>query len=437
MVSRRSVLAAGAALATIPLTGCGRNKEAVAGQFPKGFLWGASTAGHQVEGNSTNSDLWFLEHQDPTNFAEPSGDACNSLELWPRDLDIVRDLGLNSFRFSIEWARIEPEPGRFSAAMLDHYLRIVEGCRARNLSPVVTFNHFVTPRWFAARGGWTNPESSVLFARFCERAARHLGAQIEYAVTLNEPQLARLLEHILPPFVWNENREVLNHAAQRLGVEKFSTGNVVDFGDLDVIEENLLLAHRRGRDVIKSVQPQLPVGVSIAITDDEAVGSTVHRDAKRESTYRAWLEVARDDDFLGVQNYARERYDENGKMDPPADARKTSLGEEIYPPSLANAVSYAHSETGVPILVTEHGVSADDDAVRQWLLPAALEELKATMDSGVPVLGYLHWSLLDSFEWVFGYGPKLGLVAVDRETFERRPKPSATLYGEIARRNAL
>jgi beta-glucosidase len=436
-ITRRSVLASGAALAATPLVGFGMESRPAGGAFPEGFLWGASTAGHQVEGNSTASDLWYLEHATPSPFAEPSGDACNSLELWPEDLDIVRDVGLNAYRFSIEWARIEPEEGFFSLAMLDHYKRIVAGCRARGLVPVVTFNHFVTPRWFAARGGWTNSNAPSLFARFCERAAKHLGDGIGYAVTLNEPQLIPLLSWVLPEAVGQANREALSAAAEALGVPKYSTGNVMDPADIGITQKYLLEAHALGKAAIKAVRPELPVGVSLAIEDDQAVGSTTVRDRKRAEAYGPWLALAGEDDFLGVQNYTRSRFDADGPVPAPEGAPRSQMGMEIYPPSLGNTVRYAHDEAGVPILVTEHGVASEDDSVRQAFIPAALEGLKATIDDGVPVLGYLHWTLLDNFEWIFGYRPKFGLVAVDRQTFERTPKPSAALLGDIARRNGL
>ena len=437
MITRRSILAAGAALAATPLTGLGDGKDANGRKFPDGFLWGASTAGHQIEGNSTASDLWLLEHLEPTVFKEPSGDAVNSLELWQRDLDIVRDLGLNSYRFSIEWARIEPEDNFFSLAMLDHYKRIVEGCRERDLIPVVTYNHFVAPRWFAARGGWTNAGAPALFARFCERATGHFGDGIGYALTLNEPQLTSLLSWVLPPPALARNNGVLEAAARTLGVTKYSTGNVIDYDDLEIVQQHLLEAHAVGRSAIKSVHPGLPVGVSIAIEDDQAVGSSEVRDRKRAECYERWLELARDDDFVGVQNYTRSLYDSDGHVEPPDDAPRSQTGMEVYPPSLGNAVRYAWERAGVPVLVTEHGIATEDDTVRAGFIPAALAGLKSEIDSGVPVLGYLHWSLLDNFEWVFGYGPKFGLVSVDRQTFERRVKPSARLLGDIARQNAL
>jgi len=435
-VTRRAVLAGSAALAAAPVLGVGR-ALAADNAFPAGFLWGASTAGHQVEGNNVASDLWYLEHMENSVFAEPSGDACNSFELWPVDLDLARDIGLNAYRFSVEWARIEPEPGLFSLAMLDHYKRIVEGCRERGLVAVVTFNHFVTPRWFAAQGGWTNAAAPGLFARYCDRVARHIGSAIGHAVTLNEPQLLPLLEDLLPAFVWEQNAVALNTAARALGVDKYSTGNVMDAADVQKAQGVLLEAHRVGKDAIKTVLPDVPVGVSIAIEDDQAVGSTAKRDQRRAHVYGAWLEIARDDDFVGVQNYSRSLYGEEGRLPPPEDADTSYMGQEIYPPSLGNVVRYVYGETGVPILVTEHGVASEDDAVRARFIPAALEGLKAVIDDGIPVKGYMHWSLLDNFEWVSGYGPKFGLVAVNRETFERTPKPSAAVLGDIARRNTL
>jgi beta-glucosidase len=167
------------------------------------------------------------------------------------------------------------------------------------------------------------------------------------------------------------------------------------------------------------------------------VGPNSRRDAIRAELYGAWLEAARDDDFVGVQNYERSRIDATGRLPPPPDAKRSFSGAEIYGPSLAGAVRYAHSATGVPVLVTEHGVGTDDDRLRTEFILASLAELKRAIDDGVPVKGYIHWSLLDNFEWVYGYGPRFGLFSVDRATFRRTPKPSARLLGAIARRNAL
>ena len=407
-------------------------------RFPKGFIWGTATAGHQIEGNDVNSDMWFLEQLQPTLFTEKVGDANNSLELWPTDLDLVRSLNLNAYRFSLEWSRIEPEPGQFSLAMLDHYLRIIEGCRARGLEPIVTFNHFATPRWFAARGGWTNPDSPALFERFCERAARHTARPIAYATTLNEPNLLRLLSWLdLPPAMKDVQRGMLDKAAQTLGVAKFTAANAANAEDLDTIQSNLLEGHRRGRQAIKAARPDLPVGVSLAVIDDQALGPNSRRDEKRAQVYGAWLKAVKSDDFVGVQNYERARYDDKGAVPPPPGAPLDGMGREIYPPSLANAARYVHEQTARPILITEHGLVSDDDAQRAAFIPAALEQLAVVIASGVPVLGYVHWTLMDNFEWIFGYKPRFGLFTVDRQTFKRRPKPSAAVLAAIARSNAV
>jgi beta-glucosidase len=255
-IDRRTLLA-GAGVAGVAFSPRGLVRAATPGRrFPEGFLWGAATAGHQVEGNNVASDLWLLEHVKPTIFAEPSGDAVNSFELWRTDLDLVKSLGLSSYRFSLEWARIEPEPGEFSVAMLDHYQAIIEGCRARGLTPVVTFNHFTAPRWFAAAAGWTNPKAPDLFARFCDRAARHLAADIGYAVTLNEPNLLRVLRSLgLPPAMLAAQRAMLEAAARASGTTKFNSANAANQDDLETMLPIMIAAHRQGRAAIKAVRP--------------------------------------------------------------------------------------------------------------------------------------------------------------------------------------
>jgi beta-glucosidase len=157
----------------------------------------------------------------------------------------------------------------------------------------------------------------------------------------------------------------------------------------------------------------------------------------REYFYGPWLRATREDDFLGVQNYERSVWDAQGKLPVPPGAVTNTMGAEVFPPSLAGAVRYAHSVAGIPVIVTEHGVGTDDDHIRSTLIPQALIELKKVMDEGVPVRGYIHWSLIDNYEWVFGYRIHFGLHTLNRDTFERKRKPSATVLGEIAKANAV
>ncbi|MCX7284269.1 MAG: family 1 glycosylhydrolase [Novosphingobium sp.] len=426
-----AMLSSGAALAPKP------RRAPASPAFPAGFLWGASTAPHQIEGNNTASDLWFIEHQQPTIFAEPSGDAANSLLLWERDLDLAKAIGLNCYRFGVEWARIEPEKGQFSRAMLDHYRRVIEGCHARGLAPVVTYSHFSAPRWFSAQGGWTNPESAGLFARYCTRVTQALGDAIRSVITLNEPNILLILKPMLPLPVWDMQKRTNEAAARRLGVDRFVCANVAGIEDLPALQQGLLAAHAAARAAIKAERAALPVGVSLAMLDDQAVGKGSIRDRVRGELYGAWLDLAKGDDFIGVQNYERAMWDSKGRVPPPPGGAVNWSGGEVWPGSLAGAVRHAHAVTGRPVLVSEHGVGTDADAVRAAFIPAALAGLKQVIDDGVPVLGYCHWSLIDNFEWIFGYKPKFGLASVDPVTFVRTPKPSAAVYGAIARANAL
>ncbi|WP_295637647.1 family 1 glycosylhydrolase [Novosphingobium sp.] len=435
MVNRRTLIAGSAAGGALALGGwyAARHQPHA---FPRGFLWGAATAGHQIEGNNTNADCYLLETVKPTVFPYPSGMAANSFALWAVDLDLAKGLGLNAYRFSLEWARIEPAEGRFSVPMLDHYKAIIEGCRARGLAPVVTFNHFTTPCWFAARGGWLAEGAAELFARFCGRAAQHLGAGIAHAITLNEPNLAGRLQALVPPPFLQGDKAMAEAAARASGTRTFVAGNALYIADPARMQANLLVGHTLARAAIKAVRPELPVGVALALFADEAIGPNSLRDAKQHEWYGAWLDLARHDDFVGVQNYERWRWDDKGRVKPPHFSSFNTMGSEIYPPSLANAVRYAHAVTRRPVLITEHGLCTDRDALRASFISAALAELGRAIADGVPVLGYMHWSLIDTYEWIFGYRNVFGLHSVDRQTFARTARPSAAVYARIAQANA-
>ncbi|WP_020655595.1 glycoside hydrolase family 1 protein [Massilia niastensis] len=434
MFNRRNFIASSVAMMAVPAwaaTASAPSKRT----FPKGFHWGAATAGHQIEGNNVNSDFWVLEHTKPTLFSEPSGDACNSLILWAADLDLAKSMGLNCYRFSIEWSRIEPAPGQFSIAMLDHYKRVVAGCRQRGLTPMVTFNHWTVPVWFAAQGSWTHPDAPDLFARYCDRVMRYFGDLIGVAFTLNEPNGLLIARAMVPPQAIAAQKAMLVAASRAHGVDNFIGGPA--FGEIHNMLPNMLKAHKLGKSAIKAARSDLPVGATLAVADDQAAGPGSKRDEMRKIFYGAWIDNVKGDDFVGVQNYVRNVWDAKGKLPDPAGVPLSSEGQGIYPSSLAGAVRYVHEATGLPVMVTEHGYYITDDKIRISQLPLALAELKRVMDDGVPVLGYIHWTLIDNFEWVSGFAPKLGLASVDPKTFVRTPKPSAAVFAAIARRNSL
>ncbi|MFK4835552.1 glycoside hydrolase family 1 protein [Microbacterium sp. ZW T2_14] len=404
--------------------------------FPADFLWGVATAGHQNEGDNVHSDTWFLENVTPSVFQERSGKATNGWELWESDLDLVAALGLNAYRFSVEWARIEPAEGEFSEAALAHYEDLIDGCRARGLAPIVTFNHFTSPHWFAARGAWLDPEAPELFARYCGVVMDRLGDRIALAVTFNEPDLPEMLTWAhLPEFVAELERQTLEAAGREAGVETYRAGNVMLREDFAGMRAGMTAGHRAGKAAIKARRADLRVGLSLALVDDVAgPGGEATRDRKRAEVYEHWLELARDDDFVGVQNYERIVYGPDGQLPPEPGADVNGMGTAVEPDSLRGAVEYAYSVAGVPILVSEHGIGTPDDSIRAAFLEPSLEGLAQAIADGVPVIGYCHWTLMDNFEWIFGYGPQLGLHSVDRETFERTAKPSAEVYRGLVER---
>ncbi|EWS82638.1 family 1 glycosylhydrolase [Brachybacterium phenoliresistens] len=404
--------------------------------FPSDFLWGVATAGHQSEGENTASDIWTLERTRPSLFRERSGPACGSYHRFEEDLDLVAGMGLNAYRFSVEWARIEPHRGEVVVAELDHYEQVVDAALARGLAPIVTLNHFASPHWFAAAGSWLAADAAELFARQCDRVMARLGDRIAAAVTLNEPNLEQLLQagSKLPPEAEQLKEDMLAAAARDAGTAQYFASNVIPARAQAAFQEGFTRAHRAARDAVKDRRGDLPVGVSIAIADDVALpGGEAHRDARRAAVYDHWLDVAREDDFIGVQNYERFHFDAGGEVSPGADDEVNGMGSVAAAGSLAGAVRYAHQRSGVPVLVTEHGMQTEDDSRRAAFIPDALAELGQEIAAGTPVLGYCHWTLLDNFEWISGYGSKLGLVAVDRASLERSPKPSCAAYAAAVR----
>jgi beta-glucosidase len=399
-------------------------------RFPDGFLFGAAVSAHQVEGGNVNSDWWWWEHLESTPVHEPSGDSCDFYHRYREDISMLAGAGLNAFRFSIEWARIEPAEAEFSQAVLDHYRRVLQACRESGVMPIVTFHHFTLPRWLQEAGGFASERFPALFERYCDRAAAALGDLIGVACTINEPQglgSSGYLLGINPP----------GHTDDREGAQK-----TVD---------NLLEAHRTGAAAIRS-RAGIPVGVTLAMPDiqyeDGAQPGTSSLEV--ESRVVDWfLELARGDDFIGVQTYTRFRIGPDGPRSPGHDwsdltrevtesETTTQMGYEYYPQALGGAIRRAaKSCPGTPVLVTENGIATTHDERRIAYMEAALREVQGCLADGIDVRSYLYWSWLDNFEWGFGYVPTFGLVAVDRHTFARHPKPSAAWLGAVARSRSL
>uniref|UniRef100_UPI0035CAD7AA glycoside hydrolase family 1 protein n=1 Tax=uncultured Sphingomonas sp. TaxID=158754 RepID=UPI0035CAD7AA len=399
---------------------------------PEGFLWGTAISAHQSEGNNVNSDAWLCETVTPTLYAEPSGAACDSYHRYEEDIAIAADLGFNCHRIGIEWARIEPEPGVFATAELDHYRRVLEACHARGLKPMVTYNHFTVPRWFAARGGFEVADGADLFARFAEASTARLGDLISYASTFNEANIQRLVALLRRsgPQVGPAIDAMLAACAKACGSDRFSS---LLFAPVETSETVMLDAHAKAMAAMKAGPGKFPVGLTLTMQDVQGVGEGHQAEAMIDLLYGPWLEAARHADFIGVQTYSRVLVGPEGRLPTPEGAELTGAHYEFYPKALGGTIRFAQERIGRPIYVTENGLCSDDDTRRIAYLDQALAEVRKCLDDGIDVRSYICWSLLDNFEWTRGYGERFGLVHVDYETFARTPKPSAYHLGAIAR----
>lgn len=396
-------------------------------EFPDYFLWGAATAAHQVEGNNLNSDWWQREQKMP-DLLEPSGDADDSYHCYPEDMRIVADAGLNTYRFSIEWARIEPIEGRFSIAELAHYRRMIDTALGLGLTPMVTLHHFTAPVWFAALGGWRGPRAVELFERYVEQAATILQG-VDWVCTINEPNVLVAMERMDS---MGELPEGFDLAA---AIADAAAGGIeIPLPDTE-LGAILVDAHHAARVVLKQ-RTSAKVGWTVA---SQALVATPGNERKYEEAVYAWedlyLEGARGDDFVGVQAYTSQIVNENGVVPHPPHPDNTLNGWAYRPDALGIALRHAwHVTGGQPLVVTENGIATSDDARRIAYTTEALRHLEAAVKDGIDVRGYVHWSLLDNFEWGH-WAPTFGLVEVDRATFERRPKPSLAWLGSVARTN--
>ncbi|MFI5910686.1 glycoside hydrolase family 1 protein [Dactylosporangium sp. NPDC051541] len=391
-------------------------------QFPDGFLWGAATSAHQVEGGNTNNDWWDFEQAPGTSAGESSGDGIDHVHRYADDFALLAALGHNTHRLSLEWSRIEPAPGAYSAAAIGHYRRVLTAARDAGLTPFVTLHHFTLPRWLAAAGGWLAPDAVDRFARYCRHVTAALGDLMPFVCTINEPQMIALhgyLEGYHPPgrtdpVLWQRVGRVLLHAHHA------AVRAVRDAG---------------GGRCGTGLAVQLPL---LAPARDDDACRTLHRLLQAEivDLYLDGLHGPDRGDWLGVQYYRKQWVDPAvpGRFaDPPAGVQRTQMGWAVYPDGLRQMLHHAAARTGLPLYVTENGIATGEDTERVDYLHSHLTAVAQALAEGVDVRGYLHWSAFDNFEWAEGYRPTFGLIAVDRDRgFTRIPKPSAHTFARIA-----
>jgi len=436
--------------------------------FSKDFMLGAATAAHQVEGNNTNSDYWLMENMEYSQFVEPSGDAADHYNRFEEDIKMLADAGLNTYRFSIEWARIEPEMGRFDENEIEHYRQVIKCCRDNQVEPVVTLMHFTSPIWLIKMGGWDNEEVIDLFARYAEYVTKQLGSEIKYICTINEAnmrlQIGALMERFKKQMMAKmaQNTELQKDAAAdnnkdsvegqvQVGLnlsnpmERMKLAameNVKLFGDpqphtfVSATDHNgdmiVIKAHQAAKKAIKSINPDIKVGITLSLHDVQWIeGGKEKADKEWDEEFEHYIPYIKDDDFFGLQNYTRTVYGPDGIVPVPEGTPMTLMDYEVYPEALEHCIRKVNEQMpNVPILITENGIATADDKQRIDFIDKAVMGVQNCIRDGLPIIGYCHWSLIDNFEWQKGYALTFGLCAVDRKTQKRSPKASLKHLGE-------
>ena len=407
--------------------------------FPAGFLWGAATAAHQVEGDNRASDWW--QYEERGRLPHRSGDACRHYRLFERDFDLAKRLGHNAHRFSIEWSRVEPVQGSWNADALDHYRDVVRALRARGLEPVVTLHHFTNPAWFLRRGGWTRHDAVGLFAQYVERVARAIGGSVQYWLTINEPTVYVAEGYVLgewPPCLtgaWLKGARAFRHLAR---------AHVAAYRILHASRADAIVGFAHSAPVVQPCDPARWRDRFAARMRDTALNRVFFRLIRARRDSRAHGPI----DFVAINYYTRQvvrggrfgrdmvfgrdcRQPHHGN-----DGPRSALGWEVYPSGFL-ATLERFSRYRLPIIVTENGMATDDDEQRREFIHRHLAALGQAVERGIDVRGYFHWTLIDNFEWAHGTTKRFGLAAVDASTQERIVKPSALDFERVCRENRL
>jgi beta-glucosidase len=452
--TNQALLAAvAAAMAFLPIPHSSSAGQSEMTAFPPGFRWCVSTAAHQVEGYNTESDWWDWE-QVPGHIknGDKSGPACDHWNRVSEDIGLMKDLNVTTYRFSIEWAKIEPKPGEWNQEAVDHYKDEIAQLRAAGIEPMITLQHFTFPRWVRAQGGWGWSGIADAFARYTEFVYTNVAPGVRDWITINEPMVTLTLGYgagLQPPGLTDlklakepflgmlRGHAAAYHVLHRLAGERPVRVGVAhhlrvfdpnsEWNPLDILLSRVLDQAFNWAFPEAIETGHAKVSMPFILSINEKIPG-----------------LKGTEDFLGVNYYTRDRIavdlaSPNGfKTLVTAGAPVTDVGWEIYPEGFHRVLkSLAHRIPGKPIIITENGIADADDSKRPLFLLEHLRELTRSIAEGMPIEGYCHWSLMDNFEWSEGFTPRFGLYAMDYATMARTPRESARLFAEVARLNSL
>ncbi len=371
--------------------------------FPSDFFWGSATASYQVEGGIENNDWAEAARANKVPVCGRSTDHYNRFES---DFDIAQSLGHNAHRISIEWSRIEPEEGKFDEKEIEHYRTVLRALRSRDIKPFVTLWHFTLPLWFTQKGGFSNKKAPEIFARYCTYVIDNLGQEAEYWMTINEP------------LVWASG--------------SFLMGNWPPFKKNPFLflkmKHRLQAAHRLAYYEVKKNNSHIKLGVA-------KHNIYFWSDSKPWNSFRArfmnwfWNEsflnaISDQQDFIGLNYYFHKKFGNTPNLP------KTDMGWDIFPEGLYYILLYL-KKYNKPIIITESGLADSEDKQRESYIRGHISSVKRAIEEDVPVFGFLYWSLLDNYEWSYGFTKRFGLVEIDYESLERRVRPSAMAFKRI------
>ncbi len=401
-------------------------------KFSKDFLWGASTASHQVEGDTANQwsvweksnaerlaetakerlgwlpkwDQFAAQAQDPSNYI--SGKAVDHYNRYEDDFDIIQKLNMNAFRFGIEWSRIEPQEGVWDETAIEHYGAYITSLKSRGIEPVLTLWHWTMPTWFTDMGGFENRDNIQYFERYVEKIAELFAEELRYVITLNEPNV---------------------YIGFSYGAGEWPP-QVKDPALAFKVYKNLALAHNSAYTILKSYNTRLNVGIAAQLSNTKPASPknilNVLSVKLRRYAMNSWFlnQIKERQDFIGLNYYFTEYCDWKWKIKNPKTPA-SDLGWYMEPESIHELLDTTWQTYKKPLLVTENGLADAHDEQRSWWIKETMKGLARAQENGVELVGYLHWSLLDNFEWAYGWWPEFGLVHVDHKTMKRTIRPSA------------
>ncbi len=370
-------------------------------KFPKNFCWGTATSAYQVEGGIRNDWSVVGEKYD-------AGIACDHYNRFEEDFDLAKSMNNNAHRFSIEWARIEPEEGKFDQKEIEHYRKVILALKQRNLEPFVTLYHWTLPVWFVEKGHWLNKESSEYFARFVEKVVSEYKDLVKFWVTLNEPNIYTsysFLRGIWPPF------------------EK-------SFYKMQEVVKNLIAAHKESYRVLHKISSDCQVGIA---NNNNCFQGILSFFSKYFWNHQFFDAIKDFQEFVGVNYYIPVSLWRNIVK---LGRELTDMSWQVYPKGLYRVLKDL-KQYNKPIYITENGLADAKDEKRTKFIIDHLKWVHKAIEEGVDVRGYFHWSLIDNFEWDKGFEPRFGLIEIDYKNLKRIPRPSSKLYTEICKNNVI